>query len=235
MLWFVFDQVVPTSILGTIVKEVVAESVTDTVADLLGIDRGPSVFEKIETVLTDVETEGRKRGCTKAAEEYKSAIKYLEKEYDAAVKFLGEIREQAASGTERLFVQLEHLTREKESLQAELDKKADRVADKYDIPVCEVKKCCIGSRFTGGPGASLAVLDLVYAYKRHKLLEAEQAAYSKAREEYEARVAELRQRLTAVAEKADRNMKRYVELCQELLDEMARAKAEVVELGILLR
>lgn len=39
---------------------IVADLVADVVCDTVGIDRGPSVVDKIELMFTDVETEGRK-------------------------------------------------------------------------------------------------------------------------------------------------------------------------------
>lgn len=46
-------------------------------------DKGPSLLEKVDMLLTDVETEGKKQGYARAVAEYDKAFRAIEGEYDA--------------------------------------------------------------------------------------------------------------------------------------------------------
>lgn len=229
-----FGGLFVSTIVEETVKSLATQAVVNLACDAVGIDRGPSVLDKIDVVLTDVETEGRKRGYTKAAEMYTAAIESLEKEYASAAELLRNRRDAFNTATEELCAKLEELTRKKEALEAEMNRKTVRVARVFDMPVSEVMKHCVVERRPNGGICGLLVLDLVYACKKGMLQEAEQQGFMEARQAYEEKLATLRANLRQVVVKTDETMRRYSEFYEALLEEIAQMETRVAELNVLL-
>ena len=80
----------------------------------------------------------------------------------------------------------------------------------------------------------MLVLDLVYAYKKGKLQEAEQQGFMEARQAYEEKLATLRANLRQIVVKTDETMRRYSEFYEALLEEIAQMETRVAELNVLL-
>ena len=233
MLWLLFTPVVTDTIVKNTLGTVAGKILFDELAG------GPSILDKAELILTDAETEGRKRGYEKAATEYERAYQFLEDEYSIAVDFLKDSRELYELRTAELGRKLKRLEREKELLQKELDARAGRIAELYDIPVSQVRACCAGGALRSGclsdrTQVTFLALDLMYLYKKKKLETAEKEGYEEAREIYEKKLAGLRDNLRRIVAETDEMLRQYAEIYEELLDEITAVKTGIAELGALM-
>lgn len=214
---------------------IVLGDVINIALDEIGFDIGPTTLEKVDMLFTDAETEGKKQGYTRAADEYTRILESLEKEYASVICTLRGNRHNAAEKMERLCEKLQDLTRTKDKLAQEADRKADRFSMTFGVPVCEVKQCIAGPHNPAMPAITFGALDLVYRSKQRKLAQAEQKGYVEAKQEFEKKTAKLRAELRQIIEKSQEEMREYAELCEDILNETARVKAQIAEFNILLR
>lgn len=104
------------------------------------LNNNASVIDKAELIMTDAETEGKKRGFEKASAEYEPAYKILEKEYEAAIKLLAKERDLYDSTLEELAEKLRCIETEQQALRMEADVMEECISRLYDIPVEEIKE-----------------------------------------------------------------------------------------------
>ena len=147
----------------------VAKHVAGTIVVNELLNNGPSVIDKAELIMTDAETEGKKRGFERASAEYEPAYKILEKEYEAAIKLLAKERDLYDSTLEELAEKLRCLEAEQQALRMEADVMEERISRLYDIPVEEIKRGFNGNGRENTIGLVFPILDLLYVYKKNKL------------------------------------------------------------------
>lgn len=197
-------------------------------------DNGPSLLDKVDMLFTDVETEGKKQGYTRAAAEYEKAFRAIEGEYNAAKKLIEYQKNMYDSQSDALIEKLEALERQKENLKKQVEQKAESVSAKYDIPISQVQgSLASGTLIVGGP-ATVDVLGMIYKHKERKLREAERRGYLEAKELYETKIAKLKSDLAALKSKGSADVKKLLALIDEILDAIAEEQMKIAELKILL-
>ena len=198
-------------------------------------DTGPSLSEKLDMLFTDVEVEGKKQGYKKAAAEYKKAFQAIENEYNNAKKVIEYQKNAYGSQVDILIEKLESLEKQKDNLKKQVERKAKAVSEKYDIPESQVKgSLAAGAMLIGGPMSDFSILGMIYKHKERKLHEAEQRGYIEAKELYEAKIEKLKSELSALKEKGNAEIKKLLNLIDEILGEIVDEQMKIAELKILL-
>lgn len=188
-------------------------------------------LEKIDTILTDVDTEGEKRGYERAAAEYDAAYERIENEYLTAKKLLDQQMANKDAEASRLISKLQHLEEDKKNLERRVREKTKQVSNKYDIPVSSVlQSLASGTLLMGGTG----VLDLIYRYKSKKLKEAEEKGYAEARRLYKKKIRELKDNLELLKKKGDAELQELAKLITDAIKEISDAETKIAELEIVL-
>lgn len=196
----------------------------------------PSTFEKIEMLFTDVETEGKKRGYDKASEEYGTAFRAIEKEYEEAITYFNQTKNSLDNRSEGLIYELDRLEKEKKKLQKEIELKSKAVSVKFDIPLSSVTS----SAFSSVTGVVTlmdginGILGIVYDQKEKKLKDAEQRGYREAKEIYIKKINKLKVELKEVKEKGTSEIGRMMDMINDLLEAIIDEQTKVAELKILL-
>lgn len=223
----------------------------------------PDLLDKVEMIFTDVETEGKKRGYSKAAAEYEKAFQSIEKEYADAQSFIERQKGIYDEKSEELINKLEKLEAEKEKLETavkqksidsrseELTNKVDSlkrrkealeevvnqkslaVADKYNIPVQEVRQACL-SQTLFSCDYQLDLLSIIYDIKKKKLLKAEQQGYLEAKEMYNKKIQDLKGKLDRLKEKGNAKLNELIQLIADVLDDIEKEEMRIADLKILL-
>ena len=188
-------------------------------------------LEKIDTILTDVDTEGEKRGYERAAAEYDAAFECIENEYWTAKKLLEQKIANKEEESSRLISKLQQLEEDKKNLERRVREKTKQVSIKYDIPVSSVSQSLAsGTLLMGGTG----VLDLIYLYKSKKLKEAEEKGYAEARRLYKKKIRELKDNLELLKKKGDAELQDLSSLIIDAIKEIFEAETKIAELEIVL-
>ena len=222
--------------MGLFNKKGIWGGVLGPVGNSLGdiFDNGPSLLDKVNMLLTDVETEGKKQGYTRAAAEYEKAFRAIEGEYNTVKKLIEYQKNMYDSHSNALIEKLEMLEQQKDTLKKQVDQKAKSISAKYDIPVSQVQDfCASGTLIAGGP-ATVGILEMIYKHKERKLREAEQRGYLEAKELYETKIAKLKNDLAALKRKGSTEVKKLLNLIDEILGAIAEEQMKIAELKILL-
>lgn len=206
---------------------------TTTILDGPGLGEISKTAEKIKTVLSDVETEGKKRGYERAAAEYDAAYERIENEYLAAKRIL----EQQTAGKEaevsRLLTKLQQLESKKKTLEHAVREKAEQVSETYHISPSSVSQCLSsGTLLTGGTEAT--VLDLIYRYKGQKLKNAEEKGYAEARQLHRKKIKELKDNLERLRAKGEAEIRDLANLIADAIEEISESETKIAELEIVL-
>ncbi len=197
------------------------------------IDDGPSFIDKVNMLFTDVETEGKKQGYSKAAAEYEKVYQNLVIEYRKTKELIDSQKNMYDKQSDVLINTLEMLENQKRNLENQVMQKSKAVSEKYDIPISEVQ----GS-LTAGTGMACAMmfdlLGIIYHHKERKLREAEQRGYLEAKEIYETKVDKLKKDLASLKSKGDSDIRELVNMINDIFGEIAEKQMEIVELTMLL-
>lgn len=218
---------------GGLIGYIVADLVADVVCDTVGIDRGPSVMDKIELMFTDVGTEGRKQGYVRAAEEYDKAYAVIEAEYAAALEMAEEVHAMYSSEADRLNAELRRLEAKRERLDKERERKIGMIATAYGISTGTVRSACVGG--TGiNTGVNICLFELAYRAKSAKLERAEREGYEEAKKIHEEKLEVLRRDFQTAKAKARAASRKYMAMIEETLSSIAREQTEITELSMML-
>lgn len=197
-------------------------------------DDEPSFIDKVDMLLTDVETEGKKQGYKKAAAEYEKAFRAIKDEYNTTKELIEQQKNAYDTQSDALIEKLKVLEQQKENLKKQVDQKAKSVSAKYDIPIFQVQSfLASGALIVDGP-ATVSILGMIYKYKERKLREAEQRGYLEAKELYESKIAKLKSDLDALKRKGSADVKNLLNMIGEILDAIAEEQMKIAELKILL-
>ena len=99
---------------------------TTTMPDIgVGLRNGSilDTLEKIDTILTDVDTEGEKRGYERAAAEYDAAFERIENEYLTVKKLLEQNMDDKDAEASRLISKLQQLEEYRRKLEIRVREK----------------------------------------------------------------------------------------------------------------
>lgn len=200
---------------------------------LMDIDDKPSFIDKVDMLLTDVETEGKKKGYSRAANEYSKVFRSIESEYKQARELIELQKNMYDAQSNALIEKLEALENRKRQLENQVKQKTKAVSEKYDIPFSQVQGSLATGTLITGP-ATIDILGIMYRHKEKKLYEAEQRGYLEAKELYEAKIDELKKELEELRSKGSANIKEMIGMIGEILDAIADEQMKIAELKILL-
>ena len=199
---------------------------------------GPDIIDKVEMLFTDVEKEGKKKGYSRAAEEYGKVFRSIESEYKQAKELIESQKNMYDMQSDALIEKLEALEKQKRRLENQVEQKTKAVSEKYDISVSQVKEGLnsstglIASEPWGSPGSIL--LDIAYDHKVKKLREAERRGYSEAKKLYEEKIGKLKKELEELKRKGSAEIQEMSNMIIEILDAIADEQMKIAELKILL-
>lgn len=196
-------------------------------------DKGPSLLEKVDMLLTDVETEGKKQGYARAVAEYDKAFRAIEGEYDATKKLIEYQKDTYDTQSDALIEKLSELEHQKEKLENQVMQKTKDVSVKYDIPIPKVQRSLVAGTLIMGSD-TVDVLGIIYRHKERKLREAEQRGYLEAKELYETKIAKLKSDMAILKNKGTAKIKELLNMIDEILAAIAEKQMEIAELKILL-
>lgn len=193
----------------------------------------PSFEDKVKMLRTDVETEGKKKGFARAADEYAKVFRTIEREYQQTRELLASQKSAYDAQAEAFIAKLEALERKKAQLEKQVQQKSRDVSEKYDIPVSQVQSSLAAGNFLSG-SATIDILGILYRHKEKKLREAERRGYLEAKELYEAKIDSLKAELEELRIRGSADMMKMVAMIRELLDAIAEEEMKIAELKILL-
>lgn len=199
---------------------------------------GPDIIDKVEMLFTDVEKEGKKKGYSRAAEEYGKVFRSIESEYKQAKELIESQKNMYDMQSDALIEKLEALEKQKRRLENQVEQKTKAVSEKYDISVSQVKEGLnsstglIASEPWGSPGSIL--LDIAYDHKVKKLREAERDGYLEAKKLYEEKIGKLKKELEELKRKGSAKIQEMSNMIIEILDAIADEQMKIAELEILL-
>lgn len=199
---------------------------------------GPDIIDKVEMLFTDVEKEGKKKGYSRAAEEYGKVFRSIESEYKQAKELIESQKNMYDMQSDALIEKLEALEKQKRRLENQVEQKTKAVSEKYDISVSQVKEGLnsstglIASEPWGSPGSIL--LDIAYDHKVKKLREAERDGYLEAKKLYEEKIGKLKKELEELKRKGSAEIQEMSNMIIEILDAIADEQMKIAELEILL-
>lgn len=199
---------------------------------------GPDIIDKVEMLFTDVEKEGKKKGYSRAAEEYGKVFRSIESEYKQAKELIESQKNMYDMQSDALIEKLEALEKQKRRLENQVEQKTKAVSEKYDISVSQVKEGLnsstglIASEPWGSPGSIL--LDIAYDHKVKKLREAERDGYLEAKKLYEEKIGKLKKELEELKRKGSAEIQEMSNMIIEILDAIADEQMKIAELKILL-
>lgn len=196
-------------------------------------EKEPSIIDKIEMLVTDVEEEGRKRrkrGYSRAAEEYGKVFRSIESEYKQAKELIESQKNMYDIQSDALIEKLEALENQKRRIENQVEQKTKAVSEKYDIPISAVEGCVASNSMIG----MMSILGVIYDHKEKKLREAEERGYSEAKKIYEEKIGKLKKELEELKRKGSAEIKEMSDMIIEILDAIADEQMKIAELEILL-
>lgn len=196
-------------------------------------EKEPSIIDKVEMLFTDVEEEGRKRGYSRAAEEYGKVFRSIESEYKQAKELIESQKNMYDIQSDALIEKLEALENKKRRLENQVEQKTKAVSEKYDIPISAVKEC-VASNSMIGMSVTMSILGAIYDHKEKKLREAEERGYSEAKKLYKEKIGKLKKELEELKRKGSAKIQEMSNMIIEILDAIADEQMKIAELEILL-
>lgn len=196
-------------------------------------EKEPSIIDKVEMLFTDVEEEGRKRGYSRAAEEYGKVFRSIESEYKQAKELIESQKNMYDIQSDALIEKLEALENKKRRLENQVEQKTKAVSEKCDIPISAVKEC-VASNSMIGMSVTMSILGAIYDHKEKKLREAEERGYSEAKKLYEEKIGKLKKELEELKRKGSAKIQEMSNMIIEILDAIADEQMKIAELEILL-
>ena len=196
-------------------------------------EKEPSIIDKVEMLFTDVEEEGRKRGYSRAAEEYGKVFRSIESEYKQAKELIESQKNMYDIQSDALIEKLAALENKKRRLENQVEQKTKAVSEKYDIPISAVKEC-VASNSMIGMSVTMSILGAIYDHKEKKLREAEERGYSEAKKLYEEKIGKLKKELEELKRKGSAKIQEMSNMIIEILDAIADEQMKIAELEILL-
>lgn len=204
--------------------------------DITPVEKEPSIIDKVEMLFTDVEEEGRKRrkrGYSRAAEEYGKVFRSIESEYKQAKELIESQKNMYDIQSDALIEKLEALENKKRRLENQVEQKTKAVSEKYDIPISAVKEC-VASNSMIGMLVTMSILGVICDHKGKKLREAEERGYSEAKKIYEEKIGKLKKELEELKRKGSAEIQEMSNMIIEILDAIADEQMKIAELEILL-
>ena len=196
--------------------------------------KSPGFLEKIDMLFTDVETEGKKQGYQRASSEYEHVFNKIEMQYNEAMRDIEKQKDTYEDLSKKLMKRLQKLENERDTLRIEIDNNIKKVSDKMGKPVSFVKSAVASGSLLMPSIALPSILDIIYSHKEKKLREAERRGYQEAREIFDRKVNKLKERLLDLKKKGKSDLNNFIQLIDDILDEILDNQVKIAELKIVL-
>ena len=196
----------------------------------------PSIFDVIDfvdAVTSDPETDGKKDGYERAANEYEPIYQELKKEYDSAILEIQRQKRNYDVESDAKIGYLAQLEKKRDSLQERVNYKAKQVASEHGVSVSSL----MGSFSSAGVvrDTSWDMMRFITDSRMRKRKEAEKAGYSEAKRLYEEKLKSLRDKLEQEKSNASRQLRDYAELISKVLAEIEDTQMKIADLEIVLQ
>lgn len=127
----------------------------------------PNIIDKIDMIFTDVETEGKKKGYSRAAKEYEKVFCYIEEEYNKVKNIMENQKDIYGTKSDILIQKLEELENKRQNLENQVEEKIEAVSKKYGISTSQVRTSIINGDIIMSSGS---ILDIIYRYKEKNIV-----------------------------------------------------------------
>lgn len=192
------------------------------------------VKKQLDKLFSDTETEGKKRGYEKAANEYSAAFRRIEKEFLETKNLIESQKNEYERQAYKLIDRLEELEKLKEALENRVNSSVAQVSSRYNIPVCDVNRHMQSGTLLYGEPTSINIFDIIFSYKEKKMRQAEKKGYAEAKELYETKIQKLKDELWRLKEKGGSETKILLNQISQIMDAIAEKEMQIAELQILL-
>lgn len=200
------------------------------------IDKVDRMEEQVNILfMEDVVTEGKKRGYTKAAEEYEKTYRTIEAEYRKTIQLLTNQKLGKDEKFQSLIKRLQQLEQERKNLEQKFRRDVNYAAVRHGIPNTKIMSAFSGSSieirgdlYTGG------LLDLLCSGKEKKLKKAEAEGYREAKELFLKKLSKKQAEMDAAVNKAQGELSHAACLIKKALKAIADEETKIAELRIVL-
>ena len=188
----------------------------------------------VKTISSDAKLEGKKQGYIRAASEYKKAYKEIEKNYKELKSIILQRKNDSNNKIDSLIAQLQVLEKRKNELEKIKNQKSKDVSNTYNIPLKDIKGAIVGGPVINYRLSGIAMIELIYLYKKKKWNDAEQKGYQEARKAHEQKIKELQEEFELEIKNANIDLEDLEHLIIDILISITRMHTEIAELEILL-
>lgn len=196
----------------------------------------PSIFDVIDfvdAVTSDPETDGKKDGYERAANEYEPIYLELKKEYDSAILEIQRQKRNYDVESDAKIGYLAQLEKKRDSLQERVNYKAKQVASEHGISVSSLMDSFSSAGVVRD--TSWDMMRFITDSRMRKRKEAEKAGYSEAKRLYEGKLKSLRDKLEQEKSNASRQLRDYAGLISKVLEEIEDTQMKIADLEIVLQ
>lgn len=191
------------------------------------------LFDKLDLLFTDVETEGRKQGYAQAAAEYEKVFRSIKCEYEKTKELIESQKNMYDRQSDALIEKLEALEKQKKKLENQVRKKTKEMSDKYAIPEHQLQTALAsGTSFVSGP-IFFDVIGIIIHHKERRLREAKQHGYIEARKLYVEKIDRLKKDLAALKIKGNSEIEEMIHMINEILEAISGEQMKIAELKML--
>lgn len=196
----------------------------------------PSIFDVIDfvdAVTSDPETDGKKDGYERAANEYEPIYQELKREYDRAIMEIQRQKQSYDVESDAKIGYLAQLEKKRDSLQERVNRRATQVASEHGVSVSTLMSSFSSAGVVRD--TSWDMMRFITDSRMRKRKEAEKAGYSEAKRLYEGKLRSLRDKLEQEKTNANRQLKDYAELISKVLAEIEDTQMKIADLEIVLQ
>lgn len=211
---------------GSIYHGVCTNCATKKGAEL--IDEG---IKDIKSADKQIYIDAEKRGYVKASEEYKTVFNKIQEEYSKAKQEFERIIRDEDSYSEHLISQYEELVLIRKRLEAEVEKRAEMIADKCGISTNTLMSSISDNLFSITSNYDL--LSILRNYQEKKMLEAECKGYARAKKNYEKKIYALKQEFEELQSLSNQKIEEIHSLITDVLNAISDEHMKIAALKII--
>lgn len=180
-----------------------------------------------EKVYIDAE----KQGYVRAAKEYGAVFNEIQSEYNQAKQRFEQIVREKDIHSEHLIAQHEQLVATRKYLEAEVERKAKRMAEKSGISTGAVKSAISGNAFSST--GSVDLFSVLHSYKEKKIREAECKGYNRAKTEYEKKIRALKREFEELQKISAQKINELHDLIADILVAISDERMKIATMKIM--
>ena len=218
----------------------IGAKILDDIVD--SIDRSEKRLKRFEEqvdilFMEDVQTEGKKRGYAKAADEYEVLYRNLEEEYRKVIQLMSDQKLSKDEKFNKLITKLQHLEQERKEIEDEFRRDINRAAARHGVSSSTIMSTISSTRMSVSHNiiCNDSLIDILCSGKEKKFRKAEAAGYKEAKalftKKLDRKKAELEGRITALQS----DLSHTANLIKKTLYAITEEETKITELRILMR